>query len=215
MRSSLLLLLIPLAALSSRSWAADRVVGLVEIPALASGNAGVPVGPVALFAEPDLEAEVAVVARNWAELESREHGYEEASATVYDRADNEGGGFWYKVRYVGGGSPIFAWLSQADAEQYRPIHSLILKRGLTYLTDAWDLQLYESPDLGSAKRSIGGRGDVSVIDVEEHGGQTWYLVVLVSGNVCTGGVTKIRDTGWIPAYAPDGRLNVGWSSRGC
>lgn len=212
---ALLLFLTPVAAIAQ-----DRVIGLLEIPALHSGlNAGlrdVTIGPVALFEEPRQEAEVAVVVRNRTQLASHEHGYGQVSAAVYGVQGDSSGFSWYRLRFVDGERAVFAWLSQADAGEYRDIHTLN-QSGLTYLTDEWDGRIFESPGLGSASRSfedLGNRPDVRVVTLWREASEFWYLVVLGRGS-CSGEPLQVVATGWVPAYSEAGGNTVWFSSRGC
>lgn len=210
-----------LAFVATSAMAQDRIIGLVEIPALHDGvNSGAAdraVGPLALFAEPDHESEVAVVVRDRRQLESREHGYEQVSATVYALAGNTGGGFWFQLRFVAADEPMFGWLNQADAGRYRSVDEIV-RSGLTYLTDEWDGRLYALPSLNAPSASftaLGDRPDVNIADVRQEDGELWYLAVLVHGNICSDGGAEILGTGWVPAYSENGGATVWHYSRGC
>ena len=208
------------ALLPNCGWCQDRIVGLVEVPALHSrinqGSPDLPIGPVALFAEPNHEADVAFVVRNRNELESREHGYEQVSAEVYALAGNAGGGYWYKLRRVDGIEPEFGWLNQADVGTYHEIHDLLIS-GLTYLTGDWDARLFESPSLDSGSREfedLEDQPDVRIADIAYPDGEPWYLVVIVRGS-CSGDPIEVIATGWIRAYSEAGGNTVWHYSRGC
>ena len=212
----LLFLLLSMAVATSAN-ASEKLLGLVEVPALHSllnrGGPDEPVGPVPLFTKPDHSADVAAVVRDRRHLDSGEHGYEQVSAAVYGLGANAGGGFWYKLKYLHGEETLFAWLNQADAGQYRPLTEL-LRGGLTHFTENWDGRLYEAPDLASPSRSLAG-SDVRVASFHGVPGDLWVLVVLVKGNICTGGGTEIIATGWVPANAKSGAATIWYSSRGC
>jgi hypothetical protein len=207
--------------------AAERMQGLVEVPALhanlnAGGGIDTPRGPVTLFAEPSPQATVAVVVRDRRHLESREHDYEQVSAVVYEQKWDSGGGFWYKLRYSDGKTEMFGWLSHVDAGQFRRYYDLV-HPGLTIFTNAWDNRLYERPE-GSAPftrfEQHGERPDVRVADARygKDPKNLWLLVVIVNGSICgdrgDGGMTIIA-TGWVPAYAENGAETVWYYSRGC
>lgn len=217
-----------LLALSLAVWVAvpamsgDRMVGLVEIPALHRVNAtgpDRPSGPVPLFAKPEMGADVAVVVRERRELESREHDYEQVSAVVYDREGSSGGGFWFKLRHVREGEETFGWLSQGDAGKYRHIGGLIGSAGLTYFTKEWDGRLYARPDRESTSSQftdLADRPSVKVAATHYIEKELWLLVVRVKGTFCSdGGGREILGTGWVPAYSENGRMNVWYYSRGC
>jgi hypothetical protein len=210
-----LLSLTPLLAVGQ-----ERIVGLVEIPALHNRlNSGAPeteLGPVTLFAEPN-QLNASVVVRNWRELESREHGYEQVSAAVFGREPSPRGGFWYQLKYVSGDQPTFGWLNQTDAGQYRGIHSFIYSEGMTYLTDEWDGQVFEAPGDDAPIKEVSGleeRQGTRVIDIRSEGDQRWYLVAFVRG-FCTGEPLEVVDTGWVRAYSESGGNAVWYFPRGC
>jgi hypothetical protein len=202
--------------------AQERIRGLVEIPALHgsvnSGGPDIAVGPVPLFAEPSQESAIAVVVLNRGQLESREHGYEQVSAAVYALEANAGGGLWYKLRHTVGERTVFGWLNQADAGNYRDLHSRVLD-GLAYLTDEWNRRMFEAPRLDAPSRVFDGleeRPGARVIDVhyERGGSEPWYLLALVRGS-CSGEPLEIVATGWVPAYTDTGGNTVWYYSRGC
>jgi len=212
---ALLLVLLPASVMAQ-----GRIIGLVEIPALHSRlNSGLPdvtIGPVTLFAEPNQAAEVAIVVRNRKQLESREHGYEQISAAVYGVEGDPRGFSWYRLRYIDADEPIFGWLNQADAGEYRDVHMLI-GSGLAYLTNEWDRRIYEKPRSDAPARTVDGlepTPGVRIIDVHSEGGERWYLLALVRGS-CTGDPLEVLATGWVPAYAGTGGNTVWYASRGC
>jgi len=206
--------------------AAERMNGLVEIPALHANlkadGPDMPRGPVVLFTEPSLQAPVAVVVRDRKHLESREHGYEQVSAVVYDikyHLDVP----WYKLRYSDGKNEMFAWLSQANAGQFRMYYDLVAK-SLTHFTDAWDKRVYQLPDASAPFTrydQFGKYKSVAVADARygKDLKDLWLLVVIVDGSICHGpgdpDGTTILATGWVPAYAESGSETVWYSSRGC
>lgn len=213
---SLLIVLLPIS-----TGAQDRIEGLIEIPALHSRvNSGVrdsATGPVPLYAAPNDVSEVAVIVRDRRELESREHDYEQVSAVVYSRQGNSGGGFWYRVRYIGEGGPIFGWLNQSNASTFRGLGTLV-ESNRAYLTEDWDGLLYESPTQSSPaeQTSIRARNQsVRVIDSCQRSDQPlWFLVAIVRGN-CSAGPIEVIETGWVRAYSESGSTNVWFASRGC
>ncbi|MBU8934347.1 MAG: hypothetical protein KOO62_10110 [candidate division Zixibacteria bacterium] len=199
----------------------ERMIGLVEVAAFheISGKDGqdIPRGPVVLYVEPNIDAKIAVVVRDHKHLESREHSYEQVSAVVYDRTRNSGGDFWYKLRYFDGEKEIFGWLSQTDAGKFRSYPDIVV-RDLTYLSADWDKRLFERPDTSAPFRQfeeLGEYPDVRVADVKYVNEDVWFLVVVVDGNICTGGGTNIIATGWVLAYAENGSATVWYYSRGC
>lgn len=209
-------LLIPSAA------AQERIIGLVEIPALHrqvnEGGVDAPIEPVGLHARPARDSDVAVVVRDRQQLESREHGYEQVSAAVYERVYALTGGLWYRLRYEAGGDAGYGWLEHTDGVQYRETSALVTG-GLAYLTVDWDRRLWARPMADADFRSLdlpGTAPGVKVIDVFTAPGsaEPWYLLAVVTG-VCSGEPIEVLTTGWVPAYAESGANNVWFYSRGC
>lgn len=204
-----------------------RVIGLVEIPRLLSPEEpGARPREVAinLYQDAASNSPIAVTVRDRERLETREHGYEEVSAVAYDRRVG-----WYllcsKDRY--------AWLSPADAGQFRRYPDL-LKDKLTYLTREWDRALHESPG-GPVRAKVppasterpdaraeewgeyGPRpSDVTVIAQRQHAGE-WWVRVRIAASVCESGSEDAKPIaeGWVRAYSPSGLPTLWFFSRGC
>jgi hypothetical protein len=215
-------LILSLLLLPSICAAQERIVGLIEIPAIHAavneGSVDVATESVTLRTEPSESAAVAVAVEDWHQLESREHGYEQVSAAVYALAYAPRGGPWYKVRYVVGDKTAYGWVTHMAGAQYREVHSLV-SSGLAFLTDAWDRRLLERPAADASGRMLvrNGQSDsVRVIEVYYASGQSdpWYLLAVVRGE-CTGEPLEIVGTGWVPAYTPAGDNTVWFHSRGC
>lgn len=202
--------------------AQERIIGLVEIPALHrqvnEGGIDAPSEPVALRVQPVRDSGVAIVVRERRQLESREHGYEQVSAAVYERVYALTGDVWYRLRYEAAGDAGDGWLEHADGMQYRET-SVLVTGGLAYLTAEWDRRLWERPTAGAAFQSLDLPDiapAVKVIDVFTPAGseEPWYLLAVVAG-ICTGEPIEVITTGWVPAYAESGASNVWFYSRGC
>lgn len=202
--------------------AQERVVGLVELPAIhAAVNEGRPdvaSTSVDIRREPNENSALVVAVQDWRQLESREHGYEQVSAAAYALAYAPRGGPWYRVRFTVGGETDYGWVEHADGTQYRAVHSLV-SSGLAFLTEAWDGRLLERPTPEAPARTLRRDGEsysVRVIDAHSARGHSdaWYLLAVVRGE-CTGEPLEIVATGWVSAYAPDGGNTVWFRSRGC
>jgi hypothetical protein len=202
--------------------AEERIIGLVEIPALHrqlnEGGPDAATATVSLRAQPARDSGVAIVVRDRREVESREHGYEQVSAAVYERVYPLAGGLWYRLRYEAEGDVRYGWLEHTDGVEYREVSSLLM-RGLAYLTADWDGRLWERPSAAASPRSLDLRDpsrSVKVIDVFIPRGsdEPWYLLAVVTG-VCSGQPIEVVATGWVPAYVESGANSVWFHSRGC
>lgn len=210
------------ALLAHSALAQERIIGLVEITALHGqvndGSTDAPIEPVALRVHPVRDSGVAIVVRDRHQLESREHGYEQVSAAVYERRYAPAGGLWYRLRYEAAGDVGYGWLEHTDGMQYRETAALVTG-GLAYLTAEWDRRLWERPAADAAVRMLDlldPAPAVKVIDVFTSPGsqEPWYLVAIVTG-ACTGEPIEVVTTAWVPAYAESGANNVWFYSRGC
>ena len=207
--------------IASGSTATEYLDGLVEVPALHgrfnSGSPDRPTGPVTLFKEPSMNAEVAVVVRDRSQLESRNHSYEGVSAVVYDRKQDSDGRWWYKLKYSDGKNHMFAWLSQADAGRFRLYGDLASKNGMPFFTEGWGKRLYSRPETSASFTPFEKHDDSTLVVAGVRYGKDnkvhWFLVMIVEGNVCRGlgneGGSVIA-TGWVPAYAENGTETIWW-----
>jgi hypothetical protein len=188
-----------------------RLVGLVEVPALLGVLEPAAPKAVSLRAEPSSTAVVICTARGAADLETREHGYEELSAVVYEVRDR-----WYGIRCPSSPSQQLVWLSPADAGTFRPLEELV-QHGLAYLTADWDRRLYQKPGATShVVRLDAQQPDVTVADSTVVNGKLWFLVVVFGKGRCTiDEPAAVLDAGWIPAHAASGNVAAWFYSRGC
>jgi hypothetical protein len=200
----------------------ERIVGLVELPAIHAavneGRADVVSASVAVHAEPNENSPEVVAVRDWRQLETREHGYEQVSAAVYALAYAPGGGPWYKVRFAVGDETGYGWVEHSEGVRYREVHALV-SSGLAFIAEGWDRRLRERPaaDAPATTLERDGQSDaVRVIDVHYAPGSSdaWYLLAVVRGE-CTGQPLEVLATGWIPAYTAEGENSVWFRSRGC
>jgi hypothetical protein len=200
----------------------QRIIGLVEIPALHALNTGKPdaaTAPVTLRSEPRRDSMAAVTVQDRSQLVSLEHGYEEISAAVYSQASFSDG-TWYKLGYAVGDKTGFAWLDSAAVGVFRNVHTLVHER-MAYLTNDWDLRLYAQPESQAAARkidglSLGGYEGAHILGMwtERATSEDWYLVAVTRGR-CGDGPLEVVATGWVRAYAPNGANTVWYYSRGC
>lgn len=188
-----------------------RIAGLVEIPSVLGSPDAPAHGAVTLRAEPSDVAPVACVVRAASDLETREHGYEELSAVVYDSRDG-----WRGVRCLGGDA--LAWLAPNDAGTFRPVEELV-RHGLAYLTAEWDRDLYQRPRRTAASHRVQvetRQPDITVADTTVVDGELWLLVIVYAEGRCTADEPgAVRDAGWTPAHSKGGAVAAWFYSRGC
>lgn len=152
-----------------------------------------------------------VPAESLARFETREHGYEEASAVVYGIADE---GRWLLVGLRDSGR---AWMRR-DAGELLPIEALLRDR-LTHLTEDWDRSLRFAPHAGSTPQAVRGLArDADDVPARLLGtrvvdGRLW-LEVEVLDRICEGDTPEIVAYGWVPAWT-GGKPTMWFYSRGC
>jgi hypothetical protein len=200
--------------------AQDRLLGLIQVPALHSGvndqSDSTPdqaLRVVTLYLEPREDSPVAATIQDRRELETLEHDYEVVSAAVFGRAS----GYWHKLRYEIDGQTGYGWLHPQDAAIYKDLHSFLYSAGMSYLTEDWDGRIYEEPSRDSpAATSVGKDRNqgARIIAIHYQGTEPWYLVALVS-EYCDVKPLEVVATGWIPAYSASGGNTVWHYSRGC
>ncbi len=204
--------------------AAERIVGLVELPVFYGGNYEEvikhPKGSVTLFEAPSGKASVAVVIGDFTQLEAREHDYEMLSAVFYELRHTSDSGVWFKVRYRVDSKYSFAWLRGADAGQIHLYSQLVHSHmRFSYFTESRDKRVFQLPNRSSPSTlydKLGERQSVLVADVASSDPQDpWFLIVIVKGDLCAFSDMTIIATGWVPAYADNGSETVWYYSRGC
>ena len=189
----------------------SQLIGLVEIPSVL-GDTGSARKSVTLRTDASDTAPVACVVRTASDLETREHGYEELSAVVYESKTG-----WYRVRCTSGGARP-AWLAAGDGGTFRPLEELV-KDGLAYLTPEWDRSLYQRPrrTAGSHRvRVAAEQPDITVADTTVVDGELWLLVIVYAEGRCTAEEpAAVLDAGWTPAHSTTGGITAWFYSRGC
>lgn len=57
--------------------------------------------------------------------------------------------------------------------------------------------------------------DVRVLGTRRIGDTLWVKIEILDHSFCVGKAPIVRQSGWIPAHAPSGELNIWYPSRGC
>ena len=113
-----------------------------------------------------------------------------------------------------------AWLREKDAGTFHPIAELLVNR-LSYLNENWDGWIWPSPGAGhptesSAIRRAGRKEyPVNIVASEAIGGSLFLQVEILDRDPCDGEEVKVLESGWVPAYTPDGKITAWFYSRGC
>jgi hypothetical protein len=192
--------------------AAAHLVGLVEIPAVLGDSAAPTHHSVTLRTAASETSPIACVVGTPNDLETREHGYEELSAVVYDTKPG-----WYRIRCHSNGG-TFAWLAAADGGTFHSLEELV-QHGLAYLTAEWDRSLYQRPRRTAAShrvRVVAQQPDIAVADTVVVDGELWLLVIVYGEGRCTAEEpAPVLDAGWTPAHSLGGALTAWFYSRGC
>ena len=142
------------------------------------------------------------------ELPTREFDYERPGAVVLGRQDS-----WFRIRLAEGS----AWLQAPELAEFHPLEKL-LEEGLTYFTEEWDEDLYDSPGGARLERP---RAPVSASGLEVTGsrwlnGRLWLEVVVLSHSQCDSQAEpRVVRQGWVAAHARSGEPAVWFFSRGC
>jgi len=202
------------------------LVGLLDLKALAHGgyvrvHARLP-EDVTADTEPPAPTEVLAAAppglpvldtvRSYADVVSREVGYEVGAAVVLARVAG-----WSRVRLADGRA---GWVAPADAGTFFPYEELPVRR-LAYLTGSWSGYLWPDPGAGipvrSTRKGTEPREEYAV-EVRESrivGDLVWFRVALYEEGPCEGGDPGFEAGGWVPGYGTDGEPTVWYYSRGC
>lgn len=183
----------------------DTLLGLLDLEALAHG------GNVPIHDEPMTDAPVAVMVEDYAQVESREVGYEVPAAVVYQRMDG-----WSQVRLTSG-EP--GWVPPESAGTWFPYAELPVRR-LAYLTAAWSGHVWPEVGAGIPRRSARRSTETDQLSVEVHevrllGGVPWFRVDILADSPCEGGERRTTLSGWVPGYGAGGSPSVWYYSRGC
>jgi hypothetical protein len=190
------------------------VLGIVEIPELfvideKSGKYAPRAAPT-IYTRPSSESKVTTLIYSPEAVDTAEYGYEEKGALVYGRE-----GEFFLIRTARG----VGWLSPQDAGRFHPIEMLI-KRTLTYLTDAWDGFVHVAPSGGKRtrvqQRRPYGPEDVRVKSLQNVGGKLWVEIEVISHSFCESDKpATVKASGWVPMHDETGAPTIWFSSRGC
>jgi HAMP domain-containing protein len=160
-----------------------------------------------------LQGLVTVPPESLPRFEVEEHAYEEEAVKVYGHRGN-----WYLVGLREGGR---AWLDTRATGRFLPLEELLTNR-LNYLTAAWDARVRPEPDLSSpttevrVARAVEPEVPADVLESRRIGGTLWLRVEVHAESPCERGEKPpVIATGWIPAWAPDGRPTAWYYARGC
>lgn len=169
--------------------------------------------PVPVYAAPEAGAAKVAEPDHPDDFQYQEYTYEGAAAVVYQQVPG-----WYQIALSDGQK---VWLSAKSAGEYLPIGELLTQRP-AYLNEHWDRKLWESPYIykGWNSRLPHVEGDrvehaVRIKAYQQTPNGLWLQIETLSTNGCGGGVPRVVDQGWIPAYATTGQLVAGYHSRGC
>jgi hypothetical protein len=214
-------MLIPICLLLTvTSWAnppAEKIIGLLEIPSIfgTSDPNGPPgqippkiAGAVILRAEPSDSAKVKAEVKRSNDFFSKEHGYGESSAVVFDKKDA-----WFQVK----AKSTKGWIKAKDAGKFRSFEELA--KGWVFVERSWDGRLYPLPKQTKYFEQLRAKGDtaerdLNVLSSKTVSGRLWFEVQEVNGK-CEAGEETLGKKGWIPAYNDSGETNVWFYSRGC
>lgn len=147
-----------------------------------------------------------------AELPTLEYANESPAAIVLAEQDG-----WFKVR-LGAGS---AWLRASRHDRFMPLQDLFSEYPtLTALTAAHHGALLATPgaEAPAGKPLLPAGTPVRVLEIRNHGDETWLQVAVMSHSVCDierSGPPEVVGLGWVAAHAPSGEPAVWFSSRGC
>jgi hypothetical protein len=215
------------------TFAQERIIGLLALPAIWGGSICDPFTPlpVALRSAPRGRSVASVVvvtpmtyyahggceglevgvqvpgAAAHQRLPTKEYAYEQPGAIVLERRDN-----WYRVRLSSGS----AWLESSATEGFYSLERLFEDR-LTYLTDAWNGRVAASP--GTSDRpakipSVAPNKPIRVRQAAAGPNGSWFLVDILSSQ-CEGVDPTVVDQGWVPAYGTGDETTIWIYSRGC
>ncbi len=171
-----------------------------------------------LYSDPRPDSRITARIRDWRQIQSIEHGYEQVSAVVYEVRRNTGGQ-WYRVQFEVDGRAGTAWLSPRDAGRFRVLYDL-LHGSMAYLTPAWNGRLSKFPgaresDVIGAR--LPGQPEVRVADAGWVGQDMWLLIIVLKGSTCSGNIEDKSPVaaGWVPAFNKTGEVTVWFYARGC
>lgn len=173
--------------------------------------------PVAVYAEPDPEAEPVAILTALSDFDYREYTHEGAAAVVYARRPG-----WYAIGLHSQSLPR-GWVRAGDVGDFLGAGALLRDR-LAFLNAHWDGHLWSAPAGGrrtaapsvlASPRDASTEIPINVLATRELGGGLWLQVETLDQSPCNTATPGVVDRGWIPAYGASGALVAGYYSRGC
>ncbi len=225
-------------SLASPAFAQDRVIGLLQLPAVFSEGPCKPFEPrpVSIYAAADAKLVIGTIEvdQNWSfaphggceglevsvhqgearrELPTREYDYEAPAAIVLDQQ-----GQMFKIRIA---EKSTGWVQSAPA-RFMSFETLMEEfTGVTFFTVSFDGALraapgatVSNPPTASAKPGLPAR----VIETRRLGDRLWLNVEVLNHSMCdaaASGPPELAATGWLLAHADNGEPTVWFASRGC
>ena len=210
------MLLLPFASDASNP-AHPGLIGLLEIPYTwdepSRGNKLAI--PARLFSVANKESPGMGAMKVLSHVETHEWSYEELAAAVYEY-HYDGELTWYRLRIASSGKP--AWIAASKGMIFHPLSALV-SESLSYLTSAWDKRLFSrasEPSTAAALKVTGDEIPIAVAETAILKGKLWILVVVLKESVCSSAdAPAVLASGWIPAHARTGKMNIWFYSRGC
>ncbi len=213
MRSLLLMSVL----VASTAFAAERFIGIVELPGLfgamdsdSPGGVELPADlqPLTLYGAAAPDAPVRAKVTDPALIESREFAPELSGALVYGIE-----GRWYQLAYGPQNARQKGWVRAEDTKRFYDFGAL-LPDALTYLTDSWSGEIWQEPQQG--KRTIhSARRDVRVLEARQVDARWWARVEVLDGEPCGETEAVAVASGWIPVFDDSANLSVWLHPRGC
>jgi hypothetical protein len=110
-------------------------------------------------------------------LPTREFEYEAPAAVVLERHES-----WFRLKL----DSDSAWVEATEANTFHSLEDLVME-GLSYLTEAFDGQLYEAPGAGVAPAETLSGQSVRVLESVRRDGLPWLQVQVMSHSACDAG----------------------------
>lgn len=210
------LLMLPLVVGAERS---DPVglIGLLELPYTWEESAG----KNRLHQTYKLHEAVALESSGLGSIDSLDHietfewSYEIPAAAIYDY-QHDGEYSWYRVKLTQSGR--LAWIKGGTQTTFHPLSALV-SESLPYMTAAWDGRIFTAAGYPETAITLSPRSPETPIAVAGSTmveGELWVLIVVLKDSACSSSdPPRVLESGWVPAHATNGKLNIWFYSRGC
>jgi len=189
----------------------DSMIGLLNLGGPAADGSGLLALPLQLRAAPSATADTIVTVTRWVDVVAEEIDYEVPAVVVWRNANP-----WFLVSTH---DSVRGWIELPEGGSVTLIPELFQNR-LTYLTPAWDGQLFAAPSPTAAltrpvARDVDGETSVEVRESKVVDGTLWLRVAVHDRSPCEGTTPPryIAD-GWVKAWT-GARNTVWYYSRGC